>query len=258
MLSLLRFFLRLYEYCGQPPPSHISTIASDNLALIENVNQFLPNKKQATPFTPPTEPAVVDFEISPPEIIPSTTLFADWDVLTEIKHTLLQYIQLPTIEHVKGHQDRKIKYDDLSLLAQLNVDADKAAGEFQDQHGKYRPHVIRFPHNHVQLQLTGATITSQYKSSIRYADTGPPLNDTSSNDISGPTRSWPASIGTPTVQHYGKTSSTAFTTRNLYMTYSQQMNSSTSTILIVHPSVRVAPTKKKTEITFSDVHISPD
>ena len=35
---------------------------------------------------------------------------------------------MPQFQHVKGHQDDQCKYDELSLPAQLNVDADELAG----------------------------------------------------------------------------------------------------------------------------------
>jgi hypothetical protein len=37
---------------------------------------------------------------------------------------------------VRGHQDKNTSYDDLDLEAQLNVDADKYAGDFQLAKGK--------------------------------------------------------------------------------------------------------------------------
>lgn len=81
----------------------------------------------------------------------------------------------PTLQHIKGHQDKHTNYEYLPLLAQLNVDADTAAGEFQDQHGCARPHILMFPHAGAQLQLNNGTITHHYKPSIRYAAHGPPL-----------------------------------------------------------------------------------
>jgi hypothetical protein len=78
-------------------------------------------------------------------------------------------------KHVKGHQDHDMDYKYLPLLAQLNVDANHATGDFQDQHGCHCPHVLLFPHNGAQLQITDATITYNYKSYIRNAAYGPPL-----------------------------------------------------------------------------------
>jgi hypothetical protein len=106
---------------------------------------------------------------------PSATLAPDWDVLNEIRHSLKSLHFRPTIQHIKGHQDRTTPYIALPLLAQLNVDADTAAGKFQLHHGCYRPHVPLFPHAGAQLQISDATVTYNYKSFIRNAAHGPPL-----------------------------------------------------------------------------------
>jgi hypothetical protein len=106
---------------------------------------------------------------------PSTTLAPDWDVLNEIWHSLQELPFRPTFQHVKGHQDHDTDYEYLPLLTQLNVDADHAAGAFQDQHGCHRPHVLLFSHTGAQLQINDATITYNYKSYIRNAAYGPPL-----------------------------------------------------------------------------------
>jgi hypothetical protein len=60
-----------------------------------------------------------------------------------------------TFAHVKGHQDDHHDYEDLSLEARLNVDADgfPFAGRFR------RPLVPRVGSNHGQLQIDGKTIT---------------------------------------------------------------------------------------------------
>jgi hypothetical protein len=75
----------------------------------------------------------------------------------------------------KDTQDHDTPYDNLPLLAQLNVDADTAAGHFQSQHSCHRPHVPLLPHAGAQLQIDDATITYKHKSFIRNAAYGPPL-----------------------------------------------------------------------------------
>jgi uncharacterized ferritin-like protein (DUF455 family) len=47
--------------------------------------------------------------------------------------------QVPTLQHVKGHQDLNTEYAALSLEAQLNVDADAEAGFFQCAYPAQRP-----------------------------------------------------------------------------------------------------------------------
>jgi hypothetical protein len=54
----------------------------------------------------------------------------------------------PTLEHVKGHQDDHTTYVDLSLDAQLNVDAEVAAGFYQHHtYPKYQLVITQLPHN---------------------------------------------------------------------------------------------------------------
>ena len=62
---------------------------------------------------------------------PNSTLDADWDVIEEIFQTTKLIGGTHFYEHVKGHQDSKIPYEELSLLAQLNVEADRYAGEYR-------------------------------------------------------------------------------------------------------------------------------
>jgi hypothetical protein len=173
MLSLLRFLLRLFEYCDMPPPT-CGTIVCDNISIVDKVNSYQSPypltdllNVEWTPLNPPTGYAS--------NKSPSSTLNPDWDVLQEIRHTLSDLTFRPTIQHIKGHQDRKIPYEHLSLPAQLNVDADTAAGKFQDAHGCARPHVPLFPHTGAQLNINQGTVTHNYKSTIRSAAHGPPL-----------------------------------------------------------------------------------
>jgi hypothetical protein len=62
----------------------------------------------------------------------------------------------------KGHQDNHIQYKDLALEAQLNVDADAAATEFQDTLGRSRWQVPRIEGNLVQLSVSHKTVTHHY------------------------------------------------------------------------------------------------
>ena len=150
------------------------TIVCDNLSLVDKVNGY----QSPYPTHDLLDAEWTPFESShgqPSTQSPSATITSDWDVLNEIRHSLHDLRFCPTIQHIKGHQDRTTHYDSLSLPAQLNVDADAAASHFQHQHGCARPRVLLFPHTGAQLQLNGRTITYNYKSSIRYAAHGPPL-----------------------------------------------------------------------------------
>jgi hypothetical protein len=54
----------------------------------------------------------------------------DWDVLIEIQHKLSQLSEIK-LRFIKGHQDQKIRYERLPLLAQLNDEADDMASIYQ-------------------------------------------------------------------------------------------------------------------------------
>ena len=62
---------------------------------------------------------------------PNATLQPDWDLIEEI-HTTYQQINIAKVhfQWIKGHQDKDTPYDELSIPAQYNVDADRLATEF--------------------------------------------------------------------------------------------------------------------------------
>jgi hypothetical protein len=71
----------------------------------------------------------------------------------------------PVLEHIYGHQDDHKPYEDLSLKAQLNVDADTEVGTYQHDHPAHRPHIPHLPHNRAQLHISGQVILSKLKHS---------------------------------------------------------------------------------------------
>ena len=85
--------------------------------------------------------------------------------------------QLPQIrlEYVKGHQDRDMSYDQLSQMAQLNVDADTKVGQYQDAFGAVRPIAKMMTSTGAHLVGPDGTITSHYQKAIRYQATEAPL-----------------------------------------------------------------------------------
>ena len=101
-----RLLVHLALYCGVPNLGGC-LLFSDNMALVNITKAFKPHIQTS----------------------PNATLASDWDVITEIHHNL--YHNVPpfkqTIAHVKGHQDKTVEYEKLSLAAQLNVDADHMA-----------------------------------------------------------------------------------------------------------------------------------
>eukprot|EP00957_Ditylum_brightwellii_P032702 2479032-Ditylum_brightwellii.AAC.1 len=69
---------------------------------------------------------------------------------------------LRTIQHIQGHQDKHKKYDDLSLPAKMNTDADLLAVEYWVLNKKTTRKVIQLPVNTVQLHTNGATVNSNF------------------------------------------------------------------------------------------------
>ena len=107
---------------------------------------------------------------------PNTTMAADWDVIHEIVVSIKDLPTPLTVLHIKGHQDDQIPYDDLSLPAQLNVDADSEAELYQaHDHTGHCTTVIRFPHAYALLNVQSGTMTNKYKREIINLRTAPAL-----------------------------------------------------------------------------------
>jgi hypothetical protein len=92
-------------------------------------------------------------ETSQVALHPNDTLVSDWDITHEIQHHLQQFAFRATLEHVTGHQDKDTLYNDLPLLAQLNVDADVLASQYMIDHSVTTSGVPRLTHNLYQLEL---------------------------------------------------------------------------------------------------------
>ena len=108
-----------------------------------------------------------------PYYYPNATMSPDWDVLQAIVSLLREFPKTPQLIHVKGHQDNNQTYAQLSMPAQLNVDADKLAGDFE-----YRPSddptiAPLIAGNSVSLQCPTGTISSKYRQNIRKMKSAP-------------------------------------------------------------------------------------
>jgi hypothetical protein len=79
------------------------------------------------------------------------------------------------LQHVKGHQDRDIPYRRLSLLAQLNVDADAQASRYQRDFGHFQPEVLLTEWAGLHLEFPTGTVTAHYETALRYQATAPTL-----------------------------------------------------------------------------------
>ena len=166
MLSGLCFLRRLLEFTGQ---SHIwqGILGTDSQSLIDTVL---------------AQPCSSSDQVDGNDIVrirliksyPLEPMSPDWDIVRGIQ-VLLQSLPEITLQHIPGHQDRKTSYHSLSLLAQLNVDADRLADKYQCEFGHHQPHVPLTEWAGVHLILPQGTITSRYESALRYQSTGPPL-----------------------------------------------------------------------------------
>jgi hypothetical protein len=105
----------------------------------------------------------------------NVTLAPDWDIVEEIVSTLKRFPVTPSFSHVKGHQDDVTAYADLSLEAQLNVEADALAGEFQTKFPSATLLAPLLPSTDVSLTIVDATVTGHCPSRIRDVATTPEL-----------------------------------------------------------------------------------
>ncbi|OEU21556.1 hypothetical protein FRACYDRAFT_235180 [Fragilariopsis cylindrus CCMP1102] len=97
---------------------------------------------------------------------PNETLRSEYDITEQIYTTQHDHNIKATFHWVKGHQDNNKDKEDLSLEAQLNIEADELAGEYQDEHGKYRPLVNMLPSCPAMLSIHGISVTSNYRKQL--------------------------------------------------------------------------------------------
>ena len=104
---------------------------------------------------------------------PNTTLRPEFDLIEEIyqtnKHSHIQ----ASYQWVKGHQDDLILYDDLSIPAQLNIEADRLAKEWNNERGQCNtaPISTLVPLNTAALLIKNEMITSDYNTRLLHAYT---------------------------------------------------------------------------------------
>ena len=164
MLSLLQFLIRIKEYTSM----HFhweGVIATDSQSLLDTLNG-VDELEQRDNFSPSAENGTVVLDVLAP----------DWDVLIEIQKSMHQLPRIK-LEYVKEHQDRDTPYPQLSQMAQLNIDADAKAGQYQDAFGAVRPYVKMMTNTGAHLIGPDGTITSHYRKAIRYQATEAPLRD---------------------------------------------------------------------------------
>ena len=162
MLAILCWLSRLAIFTNQTIPWH-GILATDSQSLLEALT-IVPDYCPSPHALYGKLKKVEDLDVTCPE----------WDLLSNILLELRKWPKL-ILRHVRGHQDRTTDYDRLSLLAQLNVDADAMATEYQCDHGASRPLALLTATAGVHLVSPKGSITSKYETAIRYQATYPDL-----------------------------------------------------------------------------------
>ena len=159
MLSLLRFLVRIGEYT-QRVEVWSGKIGTDSKSMLEKLFGERNLREQT--------------ELGVECLQELDVLTAEWDLLNEIQITLRQ-LQNVKLKHVKGHQDATRDYQTLPIMAQLNINADEKAREYQREYGKAHPFVLMSPNAGAHVLFPGGTLTAKYIPEMRYQSTGPPL-----------------------------------------------------------------------------------
>ena len=167
LLSILCFLKRLAEFTGQWEPWN-GTLATDSMSLIDTLSG-----KKTSPGTIGVE-EVRYYSAQSHRSVVLDPLIPEWDTIFGIQ-TLFREMPGLGLQHIRGHQDNKVVYHRLPLLAQLNVDADTFAGEFQRDHGKFLPQVLLTKWAGCLLQTPEGTTTAHYDSALRHRATYKPL-----------------------------------------------------------------------------------
>ena len=110
------------------------------------------------------------------KIYPNSTMEAEWDILAEIWETLeqLERSRPISITWIKGHQDDTTQKDNLSLPAQLNIEADELADQYIQNHPDHPYHQVPLlPTSGINLNLRHGTVTFKHKRELRLASTAP-------------------------------------------------------------------------------------
>ncbi|KAI2499119.1 hypothetical protein MHU86_15389 [Fragilaria crotonensis] len=80
------------------------------------------------------------------------------------------------VHHIKeGHEDKHKIYEELTLLAQLHVDADRMASSFQRTFGRPSPETLLPTIIGAALSLPQGTVTAHHTAALLFAASGPPL-----------------------------------------------------------------------------------
>ena len=160
VLSLLIKHIKSYLHSDKMFKAHIHI---DNKSVVDIIHK-LQNKQSLEQLIedPYNEDTALFYKID------HLTLKPEWDLIAKLKPLLEDPAYLNwTFLWIEGHQDRKSTYNDLTLKAQLNCDADQIAGNQQETAQQETPWQVSLTSEClVHLDIKGRTITSKYKSTI--------------------------------------------------------------------------------------------
>jgi hypothetical protein len=164
MASGLTFLRHICLYCQHLNQLQLTKLYCNNLGLLRKLNYF---------FT---------YRLAPIKCV----LHSEYDVLAQSYLLLQEYLVMPKILHVKGHQDDKTPYCNLTLPAQLNCDA----GSLATTELRSLPNLIKrvpiFPSAKVQLLISGKSVTRNIPSAIRRSYSYITDSSRTANASSGP------------------------------------------------------------------------
>ena len=143
LLSITTFIHLLETYFKRSLQS--TTIWCDNLSVVKTVNRLISTSR--------------------PEF-PNETLRPSWDILQAIRKNFKLHPHL-TLLHVKGHQDDLSDQNDLPFPAQLNVQADLLATEFQQATAHVTDQGPMIPGTGCHLLIENQFIPSYHRRKIR-------------------------------------------------------------------------------------------
>jgi hypothetical protein len=134
-------------------------IATDSQSLIDTVMQRSSHVEysEERPDGDPNTWQVKPFPLDP--------LIPVGDVMRGIQ-VLLTSMPKIILQHVKGHQDRTTPYHRLPLLAQLNVNADDQASQYQREHGRFQPDVLHTEWSGVHLVFPSGSVTFHLETAL--------------------------------------------------------------------------------------------
>ncbi|KAI2506412.1 hypothetical protein MHU86_8038 [Fragilaria crotonensis] len=161
MLAFLRFLIRIAEYTDMFEP-WVGRIGTDSQSMLDRL------------FGKQDESTMDSKEYKVSSLRSLDVLDPEWDLLNEIQITL-RFLPDVTLEYVKGHQDDHTEYLQLSLMAQLNVDADSLATGYQQEVGRMFPQVLMSANAGAYLVVDEGTVTNKMVQKVRYLATGPSL-----------------------------------------------------------------------------------